>query len=125
MTDGALPVVVLEDRDPEEEVVDVLREAQRLVFKYPVASQAIVQAFVAEGRRFARTDEGRRWRERLAASDLLQRGRAVWDVGSLGAFREQPEGALPTVMVDAVVQAAANGDIESLLSIFAGGRENE
>jgi hypothetical protein len=121
-----LPILVLREPESEQdELLGVLREAQRLVFKYPVAAQGIARAFVEEGRRFAQTEDGEAWRAHLAASDLLKRGRALWDVGTLGSLRERSETTLPTVMVDAFVQAAASGDIESLLAAFVNAGKNQ
>jgi hypothetical protein len=108
------PRVVLSD--PEDDLSAVLRQAQLLLIKYPVAAQALFQAFVAEGRAFAKTPEGQRWREELAGSELVRRGRVVWEVGTLNLLEEDAEGALPSKLLDAMVQTTGVEGLEPLLS---------
>ncbi len=95
-----------------------LREAQRIIFKYPIVSQAVIAALAAEGRRFSETDEGRLWRARLSRSDLYRRGREIWYLGTSGVFGEKSTGVLPSAMVEAFVQAASRLDIESVVDLF-------
>jgi hypothetical protein len=113
-TGGASPRVVL--GDPEDELSTVLREAQMLLLQYPAAAQGIFRSFVAEGRAFGNTAEGRRWRDQLANSDLIRRGRVVWEVGTLNLLEEDGETVLPSKLLDAVVQAAGVDALEPFLS---------
>ena len=64
-----------------ETVKELIELAQRLLERYPAAAKVIAGALVVEGRRFAATDEGKRWRSALAASELVRRGRLLWYVG--------------------------------------------
>lgn len=103
-------------RDPEDGLARVLREAQYVLLRHPVAAQAVFAALVAEGRRFTETEEGRAWRRRLAGSDLIRRGRVVWEVLSLKMLEEKPQGPLPTTYLDAMVKAASVADLEPMLA---------
>ncbi len=108
------PRVVL--REPEDEVGRLLRALQRLLLKYPVASQALFTALVAEGRLFGGTEAGRVWRTRLAASPLIRRGRVVWDETTLRMLEEDPATVIPSAVVDAFVHAAMMDSLEPFLS---------
>jgi hypothetical protein len=107
-----------EDPERHEELDHVLRETQRIIFKYPIAAQAVIAAFAAEGRRFAETDEGREWRERLERSELYRRGREIWHLGTLGMFSAHAPGVLPSVMVEGFVRAARSRDLHALLTLL-------
>src|SRR5262245_48807723 len=87
-----------------------------LLVKYPVAARAAVRAFVAEGRRFRETEEGRRVQAALAGSPAIRRGRLVWEGCSLNMLEEDGAVMLPTVLLEAVVAAAASNRLEQLLS---------
>jgi hypothetical protein len=102
--------------EPDDELSSLLRSAQVILLKYPVAAQAAFRAFVNEGRRFAETPEGQRWKSELAGSELIRRGRVVWEVGTLNILEEHAETAIPSKVVDAVVQATAVRALEPLLS---------
>ena len=109
----AVPRVVLEE--PEDEIVGALREAQLLLLKHAVAAQAAFAAFVAEGRRFATTAEGRAWHAALVDSALVRRGRALWDGSALTMLQESPYAVLPSSLLDAIVGATASGELGVLL----------
>lgn len=110
----APPRLVL--REPDDELAALLRSAQRLLIRYPAAAQAVFRAFVAEGRAFAATPEGSRLREELAGSELVRRGRVVWEVGTLNLLEEHADTVLPGKLLDAVVQLAGTAELEPLLS---------
>lgn len=103
-------------RPDDGELLSVLREAQFLLLKHPVAAQAAFAAFVAEGRRFACTDDGRRWQERLRGSDLVRKGRVVWEVVTLKMLEESPTDVLPTAYLEAMVRATSTAELEPLLA---------
>lgn len=109
------------DQDPpstsgEDEVVRILREGQFLILRHPVAAQAALRALVAEGRRFAATETGRRWKDRLARSELLRRGRMVWQGSVLNMLEEDSDSPLPSAFLDALLAATASADLPDLLS---------
>jgi hypothetical protein len=121
-SDGA-PEIIL--REPEDALTVLLREAQFLLIKHPIAALSLFRAFVEEGRAFARTAEGRRWKERLAGSELIRRGRVVWEVGTLNLLSEHAPTVLPSKLLDAVIAAANVVDLEPTLArLFGGVEEN-
>ncbi|MGI9591762.1 MAG: hypothetical protein ACR2P8_10375 [Myxococcota bacterium] len=111
---SALPRIAI--REPESDLHHLLREAQYVLLRHPVAAQAAFAALVAEGRRFGRSEEGRAWRRRLEGSDLMRRGRVVWEVFSLKMLEENPPGVLPTAYLEAMVKAASMADLEPMLA---------
>ena len=100
--------------EPEDDLGRVLRQAHVLLLKHPVAARAAFRAIAAEGRRFAETDEGKAWKERLVGSELVRRGRSVWEIATLGMLDENPARLLPTQFVDALCYAAGLSDLEIL-----------
>jgi hypothetical protein len=112
----ALPTLILREEERPDPVAAALGQLQKLAFSHPVAMQALFRAFVEEGRRFARTKEGREWAHRLAGSDFVRQGRVVWDSVTLNAFDDREETVLPTAIVDAYTKAIASDDLHALLT---------
>jgi len=112
----------MSDEGPELEVreedalLSALRQAQRLILRYPVAAQALFAAAVAEGRAYGETPEGAALRERLKGSELIRRGRVVWEVGTLNVLEEEPATVLPSKVMDALAKAATVPDLEPMLT---------
>lgn len=100
---------------PEDRLTHVLERASRLVLQHPAAAQSLLYAFIAEGRRFAETPEGRRWMDALAASEFVRRGRAFWDATHLKLIEDDPETLHPTAILDAIVQVLGRPDVQDLL----------
>jgi hypothetical protein len=106
----ALPRLVLRDDDV---LARRLREGQRLLQSSPELACAIAQACVAEGRRFARTPEGARWKDTLSRSELMQRGRLIWQAYGLDALANgEPE----LDWLGLLVAQFASADLEALLA---------
>ena len=86
--------------------------------RYPAAAKVIAGALVVEGRRFAATDEGKRWRSALAASELVRRGRLLWYVGGLDELvAERDEtGAGVSDWIALMADALVRSDLEALLN---------
>lgn len=103
-------------READDDLLRALECVQDLLLRHPIAAQAAFAALAAEGRRFATTPEGAEWRERLRGSELLSRLRLVWDSLGMATFVEKPTEALPSFFIDGAVQAASEGDLESLLA---------
>ncbi len=119
----AVPRVVLEA--PADELERALQEGQLVLLKHPVAAQAALRALVAEGRRFATTPAGRRWKEKLAGSELVRRGRVFWESSALGIFEDHPDTLLPSSLLDAIIGATARTDLHALLArLFPNGSDN-
>jgi hypothetical protein len=109
------------DAERDDETIQRLREAQALLVKYPVAGQAAFAALVREGRRFAKTREGQRWKRRLAPSPLLAQARTLFEGVARGLATEHG-GALPSTYIDALVQAL-DRDLEGVLADVEGAEE--
>jgi hypothetical protein len=102
--------------EPEDELARVLWHAHVMLIKHPVAARAAFRAISAEGRRFATTKEGKRYKARLAGSELIRRGRSVWELATLGMLNETPS-MLPTQFVDMLAYAAGLTDLEPALAL--------
>ncbi len=100
----------------EEQEVDALAAVQRIIFKYPMATQAAFSALVAEGRRFATTSEGRNLALRLTRAKEMHRARMLWEVLSMSAFTERYDGPLPSLFVDTLVRTLKTQHLEPLLT---------
>lgn len=111
--DGLLEALTEEPRD---ELSRLLIELRWLIIKHPIAARAAFRSLVAEGRRFAATDEGAPWRHRLEGSPLIRRGRTVWELATLNMLDEDAARPLPTQLIDAFCHAAARSDLEQALA---------
>ena len=111
---NGVPRLILKDKN--ETLTNLLLEGQHLLVRHPQASRALVQAFIAEGRRFAETEEGQEWQAALAKSDLIRRGRHIWDAYNLDALLENESSRLPSVWLDIITAAVSNPDLETILS---------
>ena len=107
-------------RPSNDPLIELLHRASLLLLKHPVAAQAAFAALVAEGRRFAETPEGRRWKAALADSELARRGHALWEGSLLKVLEEQADAPLPTAILEAIVQAASRRDTTALLQRVSG-----
>ncbi|MEP7123920.1 MAG: hypothetical protein ABJE95_23530 [Byssovorax sp.] len=106
--------------EPEEddETIRRLRAAQTILVKYPVASQAAFAALVREGRLFAKTEEGQRWKRRLTPSPMLAKARTLFEGLAKGIVAEQGA-ALPSTYVEALVHAL-DRELEGVLADIGG-----
>ncbi len=102
--------------DDGDELASVLREAQLLLIQHPVAAHALARAFMAEGRAFAATEAGAEWRRRLERSELIRRGRVVWEVVTMNLFEDDSPSVLPSKILDAVLAATGIPDLEPTLA---------
>jgi hypothetical protein len=115
--DETAPVrIVLDEPEGEDALLTMLREGQLLLLRHPAAAQAALRALVAEGRAFAATPAGRRWKARLADSELVRRGRMLWQGSVLTMLEERSDTLLPSALLDAVLGAAASDDLGGLLA---------
>jgi hypothetical protein len=106
----------------EREATAALAALRRAIFRYPMAMQAAFSALAAEGRAFARTEEGAEWRRRLSHAKATGRGRMVWETLSLGAFVEHQDGPLPSALIDALARSLRRQHLEPLLAKLFGGK---
>lgn len=109
-----------------DDVIDrAIHQLARAIVKHPLAAQAAYSALVREGRAFAQTDEGRQIRARLARSELAARLRTAWQLVTFGMLQgDPPPGAIPSVLVEALVQAVFRSRFEARLSDAMLGRSD-
>ncbi len=114
-SDGAKELPHLLLRPPDDPLAEFLSEVSLLLVKHPIAAQAAFAALLAEGRRFATTPEGERWKAALAGSELVRRGHALWEGSLLKVLEDSSEAVMPTAILEAIVQAISRQDITDLL----------
>jgi hypothetical protein len=93
-----------------------LREGQRLLESSPELARAIAQACVAQGRRFAQTPEGARWKETLSRSELMRRGRLIWQAYGLDALLDGEPELASSDWLDSLVARFVSADLAALLA---------
>jgi hypothetical protein len=106
------------ETERDDETITRLRQAQRLLVKYPVAGQAVFAALVREGRQFAKTREGQAWRRRLAPSPQLAQARTLFEGVARGLVADGAS-PLPSTWIDALVHAL-DRDLEGVLEDVEG-----
>jgi hypothetical protein len=122
-SDDDIPTVCL---PPPENALQVLRRLQTLVLKHPVAAKAAFNALVAEGLAFARTPEGKIWKEKLARSELLHRARLVLDFPGLSMLDRESVEVLPSAYLDTIFMLASSRNPTELLDpLFEWGANDE
>jgi hypothetical protein len=104
--------------EADDETIARLRDAQRLLVKYPIAGQAVFAALVREGRQFAKTREGQSWRRRLAPSPTFAQARTLFEGVARGLVTDGAA-PLPSTWIDAVVHALER-DLERVLEDVQG-----
>jgi hypothetical protein len=97
-----------EPTEPQEWLVKLLIDLRMALLSNPVAGQRVFAYLVAEGRRYAETDEGGRWLTALARDPLVERLRRLWEATSFNVFDEQTENVPPAwtqLIADALLAA--------------------
>jgi hypothetical protein len=56
------------------------------------------------------------WKEDLADTDLVRRGRIVWEGCSLNLLEDHQPTQLPSALLEAILAAAASSNLEAILS---------
>jgi hypothetical protein len=113
MNTDDLPRLTIEEDD---RLLRVLSEGQRLIARDSRAIRAVTQAFVAEGRRFAATPEGQRWKQRLAQSGLIRTGRLIWRAYGLDAPMDDEPAVTASEWLDEFIGQLAGANLEAILS---------
>ena len=116
----ALPRLILQDND---NLISVLRFIQRLFVRNPQAVGAIVQAVVAEGYRFAESSDGQRWKRLLTNSELMQRGRLIWDSYGFGSLISATPARVPSDWLELIANGLMSADLETVLTLLIDMRE--
>jgi hypothetical protein len=104
----------------EDDTIRLLRAAQVVLLKYPIAAQAAFASLVREGRLFAGTAAGAEWQRRLAASTVLAKARTMFEGLASGIVTERGA-VLPSTFVDAFLRAL-DRDLEEVLAEVGGAR---
>lgn len=110
------PILSFKTPSPDDDLTRGLRAGQQLLLQHPAATQALFRALVREGRAYAATDEGAALRQQVARSELLRRGRVVWEGVTLNILEEDGDSALPSSLLEAFMAAAQHPDAETLLA---------
>lgn len=114
---GILPRLILRD-DDNHTLILLLRFIQRLLVQNPAAVRAVVQAIVAEGKRFAKTTEGQHWKETLTRSELVQRGRFIWQAYGLDSALDTAPVLVPSDWLELLIHDMEIADLETVLSLL-------
>jgi hypothetical protein len=118
-SEGEIPTVRL---PAIEAHVQIIQRLQAFVLKHPVAANALFCTLVAEGQAFARTPEGRLWKDRLSRSELIHRARLTLDFPGFSMLEHGEGQIVPSAYLDAVfVLASASRPTEVLNSLFEWG----
>jgi hypothetical protein len=100
----------------DDELLATLGRICRVLDERRDTVDAIAGAFIAEGRAFAATPEGRRAREALLGSDLLARARLLWEAFGLRRARAVAAELRPSRWIGAVAAASGHERAERVLS---------
>jgi hypothetical protein len=101
----------------ERALVEILHRARRAVIEQPALAHAITSFLVGEGRRFAETDEGRRWLDALRDAPEVERLRRIWEATTLNLLDDQhDERAVPPAWVDLLTDLAATGSVDGIVT---------
>jgi hypothetical protein len=101
----------------EPELLVLLGQVRTAIATERPRVATLISALAADGRAFATTPEGRRWRELLERSDFLPRARLLWDALGLGGLADTaPDGPLPSELVRVLADVAASPRLETLLA---------
>ncbi len=100
-----------------EELATLMRQARMAMLQNPAGTRTVVRLLIEEGRRFAETDEGAAWQQRLLASDELEPLRDMWEAISLSVFDDlEDEQEVPKAWLDLVTDVATNStSMEALI----------
>jgi len=109
MDDGA-------DRDdPEVRLRRLLVQAHTFLMEHPLAARAVFSGLAAEGRAYAKSENGAALREQLRQSSLVRRGALLWNSLTMGMLDDNEPTRLPSAYLDALVEAATTENLEELL----------
>jgi hypothetical protein len=103
--------------DDEKRVVGLLNRVRELVLSQPAAGKAITSFLVAEGRRFAGSDEGAAWLECLRDAPEVERLRQIWEAMTLNVFDDIEDAEdVPDAWADLIADLAAIGNVNRIVT---------
>jgi hypothetical protein len=110
----ALPAVLSDD---ERRLVELLGRVREAVLSQPAVGHAMTSFLVAEGRRFAATEEGMGWLCVLRDAPEVERLRQVWEATTLNVFDDDADPAgVPDAWVDLLADLASIGRVDRIVS---------
>jgi hypothetical protein len=109
-------VITVIGQPDDEELLTLLRDAAATLERHPRLVEAIVSAFVAEGRAYASTEEGAALREAFARWELLPRVKILWEAFGLDRFVGRPPRFRPSRWIATASAAASHPRLERILS---------
>lgn len=109
----------------DEDLVRVLRSLQESLFRHPLAFRAAFAAVVEEGRRFADTEEGAQWLERLRHSPLLPRVRLFGKMLSFSMLEQDDPERLPSTYLEGLFRLAGHPDADAVLDRLFGSGDGD
>lgn len=105
------------DLSPEElELRDMLASARVAMLQSPTGARSLVNFLVAEGRRFADTEEGAAWHATIVAAPQTERLRQLWEAVSLNVLDDIDEDAdVPTAWLDVLDDLVRARGVDDLI----------
>jgi len=106
-----------EPTDSQGWLLRLLIDVRLALLTNPVGGQRVFAQLVAEGRRYAESDEGGRWLAVLARDPLVERLRRLWEATSFNVFDEQLDDvprAWTHLIADALSAAALDRAAEAM-----------
>ena len=112
----AAPPLPADLSDDERRLVPLLGRVREAVLSQPAVGHAITSFLVAEGRRFATTEEGERWLGALRDAPEVERLRQIWEATTLNVFDDDHDaGGVPDAWVDLVADLASIGRVDRIV----------
>jgi len=109
-----LPADLSED---EQRVVELLGRVREMVLSQPGVGHALTSFLVAEGRRFAATDDGAAWLAVLRDAPEVERLRQIWEATTLNVFDDHTDQAgVPDAWVDLLSDLASIGRVDRVVA---------
>jgi hypothetical protein len=103
--------------DDEQRFVELLGRVRELALSQPAASKAITGFLVAEGRRFAATEDGARWFAGLRDAPEVERLRQIWEATTLNVFDDiDDREGVPDAWADLIADLAAIGNVNRIVN---------
>jgi hypothetical protein len=103
--------------DKECHLVELLGRLREVALSQPAVGHAITSFLVAEGRRFATTDDGARWLEVLRDSPEVERLRQIWEATTLNVFDDESDApGVPNAWVDLIADLASVGRVDRIVA---------
>lgn len=102
---------------PERTLYDLLTGARRAVMGNPAGAKALLGLLVAEGRRYAETEAGRRLRDGLVASEAVDHLRRIWETVTLNVLDgAAPPSGVPDAWIELLTDAIAGESLDDVLA---------